>query len=512
MIRCFEKILVILCVLFASSIYARDIDEETHISTGEFGGPLTNEDWTMQCSGWYPDWLVNSDIAPAIDSGSFQLSQDYSLGVQLDENVYIAPPPPSDRPWMQIEFDGPNANPSAYAQSLLDYAFQDMGEVNFDPNQAGDNGWYHAPLMHTGGSRREPLKGVTRERSLRVNEYSHHPWFDSGLRTVAIGFYDKLASYTLGKVYNHPDPGASNANAAEFINGAFVSKPIFSEYDPSVIDPDLDPLVGAPEWEVLDLDTGEPYTVRLTQFDIAVKDERATSTEWVFATYAYHKDLIPTQSNPWRRLVPVGLQWGSDGLLSPGGVDSIEQSWINPDLPAVWREHLGIGDRLNGPIDNPVSACMSCHSTAQVHPTVTITEGGSRDEFSGADILPYNSCSVEDSWRHWFRDLPERMTFGAIDEQTCEREGTSKNYVALDYSLQLYRGLESALFWANQNPCAQFVDAPELTILSTIDVDEARHQILNSRLWGMNFPTINRLVVDNDMDVRNVNEQTGISR
>ena len=112
--------------------------------------------------------------------------------------------------------------------------------------------------------------------------------------------------------------------------------------------------------------------VRLMQIDIAVKDKRAGTTGWYFATYAYDRNLPGT--SPWTKMAPVGLMWGND----PGG-PPIEQSWINPDAPAYALAHLGVDDRLNGPVDNPASACMSCHSTAQA-PVV-------------ASMLPTGACA-----------------------------------------------------------------------------------------------------------------------
>ena len=43
---------------------------------------------------------------------------------------------------------------------------------------------------------------------------------------------------------------------------------------------------------------------------------------------------------------------------------NIKESIINPDTNELPPTHLGWNSRLNGPVDNPRSACMSCHSTA----------------------------------------------------------------------------------------------------------------------------------------------------
>lgn len=445
--------LILVSLLFTTAIKA----DETHIPVGRFGESGT--DHTMQCSGLFPDWI--SKNPPAIGSGSFQLSQEYYQG----EPVFVggqferfeAPAVPDDRPWLAFDFRGSDDERMAYANALLQFAHDGMGDVDYEPNLAASKNWYHAPMMHTDSrTRREPIKGVTRERTLRAGEYE---WNPDELRTYAIGFYDQLSSYTIGQVFGSADPLESNPAASEFIDGAFVFKPIFSEFKPEAIDADKDPLVGSPEWVIQDYDSPEDtITIRLTQMDIAVKDPRAVETGWVFATYAYHKSLIDTHSNPWQRLVLIGLQWGADGEDSPGGTQSVEQSWINPDLQDVWASHLGNGGRLNGPIDNPESSCMSCHSTGQVDPNISKADGGTKQEFSGVDFLPYSSCDIEEDWQ-WYRNLSEERTFGKINKDSCEfDESASDNYLSTDYSLQVRDGLFSALFFANQNPCRAVVE------------------------------------------------------
>lgn len=109
------------------------------------------------------------------------------------------------------------------------------------------------------------------------------------------------------------------------------------------------------------------FEVRLIQMDIAVKDPRSTDSGWVFATYVYDESLpaaMPQQR--WHNLTPVGLAWGNDPDVTFDGDPDLDETWINPAVPAPFDGHVGLHGRLNGPVDNPQSACMSCHSTAQV--------------------------------------------------------------------------------------------------------------------------------------------------
>jgi hypothetical protein len=323
--------------------------------------------------------------------------------------------------------------------------------------------WFHVPLMTTSPvSRREPYHGVTKERALRSGD---HTWILDGtggsnnLQAVAIGYYNWLGGYTIGQVFKDPDPTLSEPTATVFINGAFVFKLLFAEFDPVKIDSALNPLDGAPEWQVQDVQaaTGPLLNVRLLQLDVAVKDPRSTQTGWVFATYVYDKSLTSTEPNPWKRLTAVGLQWGNDPDVTGPGVGTIDESWINPGLPAVFHHQgttsaVGRDGRLNGPVDNPASSCISCHSTAQV-----LVGGSNLDAFRGVDLVPPGPCSNAEDMT-WFRNVMGGLPFGVTTNggTGCGLETPQPStppLSSLDYSLQIAVALESALFFENPNPC-----------------------------------------------------------
>ena len=119
-----------------------------------------------------------------------------------------------------------------------------------------------------------------------------------------------------------------------------------------------------------------------------------------------------------------------DGARRPDvGNDSgglpLTQSWINPSAPAYAKAHLGVDGRLNGPVDNKLSACMSCHSTAQAP--------------SLAAIVPPGSGACASQRAAWFRNLPGTEAFGRFDPQgsTCETSLSGITLTAADSSLQL---------------------------------------------------------------------------
>lgn len=459
------------CLLAAILLSGCRSDPKTASQEGvnQYGDPGSG--YTVQCSGWFPDWISSN---PPPQETAFQISQGYPLGKAVIENSeivgYSPLDPPASRPWMSHDFRN-TAQADDYAQALLDYAFDGLRKYEWDPNRRREIGafvqpnWFHAPMMHTNpNNRREPLKGVTSERSLRSNENS---WVNQSLRTYAVGFYDQTAGYTIGQVYGSKDPSLADPTKSEFIENAYIFKLIFAEYDPSKIVTSLDPLVNSPEWEIQDVSSpsGALIKIRLIQVDVAVKDPRASETGWVFGTYAYDKDIIPTRMDPndsslpdsWHRLTPVGLQWGADLNAVPFGSAPISETWINPTLPQVWLDRIGLGDRLNGPIDNPASSCMSCHATAQVDVSKA-NRNGSIADFTAGRMLPPNSCSTSER-QQWYRNFNGTAPFGDFDNNCTESTTPNPDLVSLDYSLQLSVGLVSAMYYQNANPCYD----PELT-------------------------------------------------
>ncbi len=431
-------------------------DPETAVTvvTGEFFDP-DGTGYTVQCSGWFPDWIVQTSQVPVAGEPNFQLSQGYWKGKPIFEGgriVGFQQPDPStsaSAPWLGIDF---TTDPAGYMTSLKTYMLRGMEDVDFDANQ--HYFWFHAPLM----IRREPHRGVTPERRLRSAE---HSWItSSSLSSFGIGYYNLMGSYTLGQVYPNRNPALAQPAAADFLEGTFVFKLLFAEYDLTKIHPSLNPLVGAPEWTVLDAgtDTIAPHdvNVRLLQVDVAVRDNRAP-TGWVFGTFVYDKSMTATPA--WRRITPVGLQWGNDPTIGSPAAGPLAETWLAPSIPAVYGAPSSFGrhGRLNGPVDNPASSCQSCHSTAQVDLAHAVP--GQRDQFRGVHnhggasgrVAP-SVCTTPQQMM-WFRNVPGGTFWG--QQSNCSvNPASGPQRHGLDYSLQLQIGLESALFYQNPNPCA----------------------------------------------------------
>ena len=105
---------------------------------------------------------------------------------------------------------------------------------------------------------------------------------------------------------------------------------------------------------------------------------------------------------------------------------------MNEELPIP--QHYGCGGddypndgtkrflrRLNGPIDNSVSSCLSCHSLAESPRDLNILQ------------VPYGEMECSNgTLQRWFRNINPR----SATEPTF-----TNGYLSLDYSLQMREGL-----------------------------------------------------------------------
>lgn len=368
----------------------------------------------LSCSLAYAAFPDSHDPIPQGWAGNvFRLSQAYP----------IARPNTGAQPWLAFD---PLTQPSDYVNALYRYALD--GNVVSDWNGAGNTirPWFHAPWMHFGPKGREFVRGLTRERSTPKAQPGKDgelgPQQKSCAQNWAVSLYDARGGYQIGQVWknsDNPDP-----LSAVFPEGTVVVKLLFT----AAAEAEVPYLKGTLEWTAnindipaADVDcrsdlTRSPQKVRLLQMDLAVKDKRAPVTGWVFATMSY--DGNSAGANWYDRMIPVGSQWGNDPNLSSGLKPS--ESWINP--ASKTPQHLGYQGRLNGPVDNPRSACMSCHTTAQVPARSGMTP-------------PANATPAEIA--KWFRNLPGDVAF-------------DNRAISTDYSLQIAAGIQSFQLWKSQ--------------------------------------------------------------
>ena len=371
---------------------------------------------------------------------SFELSQDYPTEY-----------PPSEKfPWMDIDFRN---HPYAYAKSVLDYCLEGNIEVNFKVQENPTRKWYHAPRMHTDGEEfgggREFHRGMTRER--RSREFELHTLQDVRAQNWAVGFYNIRGGYTLGRVWNTAS-GVPEPRNAVFPDNTVTFKLLFTDAPVDKV-PFLRDSV---EWLANvypDTRYNQPRidkTMRLLQVDIAVKDPRASAESgWVFGTFIY--DAGSPGNSAWKRLVPVGIAWGDDSeemrRFNESGVflnHYLDDTRVNHALVEVegynyddkaYVRHFGLGGRLNGPVDNPISSCISCHGRAGTHTNALPLSSNSGRPLPFANFqLRKPEDFTEGDFRIWFKQVRSGVYLFEYEDDT---------YYTTDYSLQISAGIRN---------------------------------------------------------------------
>ena len=324
----------------------------------------------------------------------FQLSQDYPTTA----------PAPEVFPWKAFNF---RTQPIQYIKSVLTYALEGNIQVDFQGQNNTVRKWYHAPWMHPG---REFIHGMTHERTSRPFELASTQ--TKPFQNWAVGVYNAPGGLVLGQIW--ADPNAPNPAVARFPEGTVAFKLLFTQASVAQVPY----LKNDFEW-LSDINqvskTGKaPERLRLLQIDLAVRDSRADSTTgWVFGTFIY--DGNASGATPFERLVPIGVMWGNDpSKVITGG--TLTQTFINPDQHIP--QHLGFKGRLNGPVDNPRSSCLSCHSTAAV------SLSPPRPTING--VPPANPSNAQ--LKSYFRNIKAGDPF-------------TPGYTSLDYSLQAQVGI-----------------------------------------------------------------------
>jgi hypothetical protein len=371
-------------------------------------------------SASFPDSAV--PLPPGWTGPVFHLSQNYPG--QVPGDTY---------PWLQFD---PVANPAAYMNAVLQYCLQGNVDVDWNLAQNTVRPWLHAPWMHWGNHGREPIHGMTYERVSQPGELASTQ--TSQFQNWAVGMYNAPGGYSIGQVWTNPT--SPDATKSQFPANTVSIKLLFTQ---ATVD-QVPALQGAKEWQAYiyadlkHVNLGDPrvvVTLHLLQVDIAVRDPRVNSTTgWVFGTFI--SDGREPGTDPYARLKPVGLMWGNDPTLTPTLYNQgqrAKDTWLNPDVAPI-IQHYGWLNRLDGPVDNSKSSCLSCHSVAQWPAAAGITPPAGTKE--GSPV-----------WMQWFRNIAAATPF-------------TTGSTSLDYSLQLASGIQNQAAWLNAcaaNPGAKVV-------------------------------------------------------
>jgi hypothetical protein len=354
----------------------------------------------------------------------FRLSQDYPADL----------PPAPEAPFMKTDF---RAHWRTWLLQVRDYCFEGNTEADFRVENNAKRKWFHMPWQHFGPSGREGVHGLTREAPFAPLQLAPTQT-DANAVAWAVGFYNDLGGYSIGKVWqDHDNP---NLAVEEFKNGfpegtvvfklLFISLPAddVATQVPYLVDPLQWVAYVAPNFTTNDR---QLMAVSLIQMDVMVKDKRSP-IGWVFGNFAYNGRL--GNANRFENLAPLGVMWGNDPendvdasnpqptatMINP----AIKETIINPDAKELPPQHLGWNGRMNGPADNPRSSCYSCHMTAE-YPSLS-------------PITPFFQASPpapgSPEWMRWFQNVPCNTPF-------------DKGAQSTDFSLQMSAGIENLHQW-----------------------------------------------------------------
>ncbi len=357
----------------------------------------------------FPDSAVP---LPANWSGPvFHLSQSYPLNIPAD--TY---------PWSAFD---PKTQPDEYMAAVLKYCLEGNDTVDWDIRSNPARPWFHAPWMHWGAHGREPIHGLTFERMSLPHELA--PGQTGTFQNWAVGMYNAPGGYTIGQVWSNPN--SPTPGAAKFPLNTVSIKLLFTEGTPAQV-PYLN---GSKTWQAYiyanPQQTGPGAarvvkTLYLLQVDVAIRDPRVDATSgWVFGTFVYDGRAGATG---YAGLKPVGLMWGNDPTYTSVQQQQgakLQETYLSPQASGV-MQHYGWLGRLDGPVDNPKSSCLSCHSTAQWPVAVGMTP-------------PNGTAEGSAGWMKWFQNIPASTAFSAGSQ-------------SLDYSLQLASGVQNFTAWSNE--------------------------------------------------------------
>ena len=386
----------------------------------------------------------------------FEISLDYPERYENSQSL----------PWENIDF---KSQPERYMDAIRKYAAEGNIKVDWNLKKNAVRKWFHAPWMHRGTRGREPIRGLTRERGSRWHELSSQQ--TRRTNNWAVGLYNDRGGYEFGKVWlNKAIPNTSDV---KFPVGTVSVKLLFTDATNNEA-PYLNGTGKGLTWHAQINRGAQPVPLRLLQVDIAVRDKNAAATTgWIFGTFMFDA----SKGNPgyWDNLVPVGLHWGNDPDLTRKEYDTGKrpvEGWINPSVAQMFSTHrppfgdLGYLSRMNGPVDNPFSSCLGCHSRA------VDTAGGRAPAFtpnfvdmcirkltkdSNSTFEKISGCTVSE-------DAEKRI--GLFFRNLKPGEPFLPNTKSLDYSLQMADGVAHWNSWFNQNYPNQFETAfPQITPL-----------------------------------------------
>jgi hypothetical protein len=430
------------------------------------------------------------DPPPGYAGPLFQLSADYPTQAPVIT--------PGNSPWLKVKVDfgdgkkAPNFKKGGWAEYMkviLDYVKRDQdpnlaNEVGFKTQIAGTNQWFHMPWMafdlHSG---REFVHGCTNERtaflddlngpSHRIPERSVPKKCEvlnkAGFESWSVGFYNDFGGWAIGQAIPHQGntagvpqtvadtQGNTIIKGLPFPEGTLVTKILTTSAPPECVPA----LKNAPAWTVdrhkYDAATSsylcerEVGTTHILQLDVAVVDSRSP-IRWVYGTFIYDGNV--GGKTFWERLVPLGVEWGSDPdtwpATQPKESKPVLQSVLNPNVHTY--QHEGCNGRLAGPVDNPKSSCVSCHAAGYaVAPVGTVMVQGLPGTGNIPPIFGFDGlCPLPDTTQLTDAQLQNNKDYFANYAFPAAYPGYP-SLISMDSSLQLQEAMSQYAVYVTNN-------------------------------------------------------------
>jgi hypothetical protein len=299
---------------------------------------------------------------------------DISRAFPRSPEYQTAPPPEADIALLKgNDPAAAKAEAERFIEALGKYIYEDMADrgseeeyFRLDDTKQGiaRKRWYHMPWLHTPdasldrpGRGRESLYGMTREVDLRGPvEWPRTGGQNCIAQNWGIGFFNEPGGYTIGRVF--PEGSEVHPELGKFPKGTVSFKILFTAATPEQL-PEVE---GAYTVEALVNGGGKclsrnanerrvPTKLRHIQMDAMVKYGDAEE-DWIFAAWAYKKG----DTSHWHGMHPIGVQFG---------VKANETIVTSDAFVPNGFSRQGETPRLNGPADNRMSSCYSCHARAQ---------------------------------------------------------------------------------------------------------------------------------------------------
>lgn len=414
----------------------------------------------------------SSSAAGTTAGGSTSSSSSTGLAAANQEPfISFEYEPPANEysgPFFELSQDYPTQEPSAkelppffntdfrtewrkYMMEVREYCLEGNTETAWLGEKNPVRPWYNMPWQTAGEAGREAISGLTKEAPIKPFQLYHEQSYGKG-GAYAVGYYNDFGGYTIGQVWkNHDEPDMEFVSEEGFPVGTVVCKPLFVAMPTAVVAEQVPWLKNPVEWTayvrvVNEQPARKVQEVPLVQMDFMVRDERA-SAGWVFGTFQYNGAM--GEKDRWHNLVPVGMMWGNDpedekniplpnqsgAFPSPEPLTQtpingeLKETVINADSSELPATHLGWNGRLDGPVDNSLSSCMSCHMTSSYEERVlspTFLPPKSRPKPGTPEWNEW--------WMQWFQNTGWKN--GKLEKfQNAE--------YALDFSLQLSAALQN---------------------------------------------------------------------